>query len=162
MGGVLYLTIFMKTLKKIYYKFHRSSRSYAPRLYEIIYKRKDAVKYIFSGGMATLTNLSVLFILTEVFGIYYLVSSVFAFIFSIIVSFSMQKFWTFGDSSKENIHKQFAYYLFIVLLNLVLNTFSVYVFVEYLHLWYFIAQFFAGVIIAVVSFFAYRNLVFKN
>ncbi|MBU6388633.1 GtrA family protein [Patescibacteria group bacterium] len=120
------------------------------------------VKYVVSGGSATATNLTVLYVLTDFFRMYYLVSSVCAFIVSVIVSFSMQKFWTFEDSSRDNVRTQFAFYSAVVLANVALNTFLVYAFVEWFSLWYLAAQFLAGMLIAVVSFFAYRNLVFKR
>ncbi len=147
---------------RFYYGLHTYFRTRTPRLYESVYRRKKVAKYVVSGGMATVTNLAVLYALTDFLHVYYLVSSVFAFIISIVVSFSMQKFWTFEDSSKDRVHTQFAFYSAVVLANLVLNTFLVYAFVEWLSLWYLIAQFLAGILIAIVSFFAYRNLVFKQ
>lgn len=148
--------------RKFYYGFHNYLRGRAPRLYEIIYRKKSAAKYIFSGGMATITNLLILYVLVEFLGVHYLIASTAAFVVSIAVSFTMQKFWTFEDSSKDNIHAQFAFYLAVVLFNLALNTFLVYASVEWLHIWYFMAQFIAGAIIALISFFAYRNMVFKR
>jgi putative flippase GtrA len=133
-----------------------------PRAYARVYKSKKVIKYIFSGGMAAVTNLSALYLLVEFLGVHYLVASILSFIVSIAVSFIMQKFWTFEDSSRDTIHAQFAIYTVVVLINLVLNTFLVYAFVEWLSIWYFAAQFLAAAIIALVSFFAYRNLVFKR
>jgi putative flippase GtrA len=150
------------TRMKFYYHVHSYFRDHMPRTYEYVYAKKKIAKYIFSGGIATATNLLVLLTLTELFHVYYLASSVIAFIISIVASFSMQKFWTFGDHSRDNVHTQFALYIVVILVNLVLNTFLVYAFVEWLRLWYFAAQFLAGAIIALISFFAYGNLVFKR
>ncbi|HVB19801.1 MAG TPA: GtrA family protein [Candidatus Paceibacterota bacterium] len=145
-----------------YHGLHTYFRTRTPRPYDGVYRRKKVAKYIVSGGVATVTNLVVLYTLTDFFRVYYLVSSVFAFIVSVIVSFSMQKFWTFEDTSRDALHMQFAFYSLVILANLVLNTFLVYAFVEWLSLWYLIAQFLAGMLIAIISFFAYRNLVFKR
>ena len=149
-------------MKNLYYKLHKTANVHAPKIYQIVYKRKNIIKYIFSGGMATATNLTVLYLLTEYAHVYYLVSSVIAFTSSIVVSFSMQKFWTFNDSSVENIHAQFTFYILVVLANLAMNTFLVHTLVERLHLWYLFAQFIAGAFVAVASFFIYRNFVFKK
>ena len=73
----------------------------------------------------------------------------------------MQKFWAFEDSSKDDVQAQFILYSLVVLANLALNTFLVYALVQWLSIWYLLAQLLGGIVIAVVGFFAYRNLVFK-
>jgi len=133
-----------------------------PNIYGVMFRYKNPVKYIFSGGMATATNLLILYLLTEYVHLYYLASSVVAFISSVVVSFTMQKFWTFDNQSTENLHKQFSLYFFVVILNLALNTFLVYALVEWFLVWYLLAQFIAGAVIAVASFFVYRNFIFKK
>lgn len=151
-----------KASAHLYYNMHTYFRMRMPRLYESVYRKKKIAKYIVSGGMATATNLAVLYALTDFFRVHYLVSSVFAFIVSVVVSFSMQKFWTFEDSSRDALHTQFVSYSMVVIANLALNTFLVYAFVEWFSFWYLVAQFLAGMFIAVVSFFAYRDLIFKR
>lgn len=149
-------------MKNLYYKLHEVVKAHIPKMYQVVFRYKNPAKYVFSGGMATAANLLTLYILTEYVHLYYLASSVIAFIASIIVSFSMQKFWTFNNQSTENLHKQFSLYFFVVILNLALNTFIVYTLVEWFNVWYLLAQFIAGTVIAVVSFFIYRNFVFKK
>jgi putative flippase GtrA len=145
-----------------YYRLHAYFRTHTPRLYRMLYRRKKIIKYIFSGGTATATNLIVLYLCTSLLHLYYLLSSVLAFILSLGVSFSLQKFWTFEDPSKDALHTQLALYTAVVLIDIALNTFLVYVFVQWCAMWYVAAQFLAGVFIAVINFFAYRNLVFKR
>ena len=149
-------------MKNLYYKLHMYIERQAPNIYGVMFKYKNPIKYIFSGGMATVANLSILYVLTEYVHLHYLISSILAFASSIIVSFSMQKFWTFDNQSTENVKTQFAFYFLVVIINLVLNTFLVYALVEWFLVWYFFAQFMAGATIAVVSFFVYRNFVFKK
>lgn len=114
-------------------------------------------RYIISGGMATLTNLLFLYIFTDLFGIYYLLSAVFSYIISFVVSFTMQKYWTFQDGSKDNIKSQAFVYVIVTSLNLALNTLCIYLFVQSgMH--YLSAQILSSIIIAVESFFVYRFL----
>jgi len=150
-----------KTAAHFYYHLHAYARIHSPRVYDFVFQRKKIAKYLFSGGMATATNLLVLYVLTNFFGVYYLLSSIFAFIVSIGVSFNMQKFWAFEDSSKDDVQAQFILYSLVVLANLALNTVLVYALVQWLSIWYLLAQLLGGIVIAVVGFFAYRNVVFK-
>ena len=53
-------------------------------------------------------------------------------------------------------------YLAVALFNLALNTAIVYVCVEYIGLWYVLAQIVASVIVAVSSFFIYQHLIFND
>ncbi len=114
-------------------------------------------RYIISGGMATLTNLLFLYIFTDLFGIWYLLSAVFSYIISFAVSFTMQKYWTFQDDSTEKIKSQAIIYVIVTTINLALNTALIYLFVEEgLH--YLFAQVLSSIIIAVESFFVYSFL----
>src|SRR5438105_14727800 len=84
------------------------------------------VKFIISGGTSAATSIAVLFMLTHFFHIWYLFSAIVAFFFAFFVSFFLQKFWTFGDSSLSDIRKQLLSYLTIILCNLALNTLFLY------------------------------------
>ena len=123
-------------------------------------ERLKIVRYIISGSAAAVTNLGTLYFLTEFSHIWYLYASVVAVCVSLVVSFTLQKFWTFRDRRTEHIHHQALRYFFIFLFNLTLNTGLVYCFVEYGKLHPVVAQFFAAILIAFESFFAYQFLVF--
>ncbi len=120
------------------------------------------IKYIISGGTAATLNLAFLYVLTDWFGIWYLLSAVFAFSAGFIVSFIFQKFWTFSDHRTENIHLQAGAYLLAGLANLGLNTLCIYLFVTYLGFHYLLAQIAAGIIIASESFFIYKHFIFSR
>ena len=119
------------------------------------------VKYVVSGGTAAFVNIGSLYLLTEYGHIYYLASAVLAFVLSFMVSFLLQKFWTFQDRARTGMHKQIFWYFIISLGNLTCNTLLIYVLVAYAHLWYIAAAFFAGLLIAFASFFIYRHFIFK-
>ncbi len=120
------------------------------------------MRYIVSGGITTFVDLSLLYIFTDAFHIWYLLSAVFAFIIAFFVSFFMQKYWTFQDVSKEGIHKQMITYLLIALINLGINTLLMYIFVNTIHLHYMIAQFITAGLIAISSYFIYKKVIFKK
>jgi len=125
-------------------------------------KLPKIVRYIISGGSAASVNILFLFLLTHFFGLWYLLSSVIAFMIAFMVSFSLQKFWTFEDASTDAIHKQAGIYFFIITINLLLNTLLMYFFVDFVKIQYILSQIITGGLIACVSFFAYKKFVFKN
>lgn len=119
-------------------------------------------RFVISGGLATATNLAVLAVLVHALHVWYVPASAFAFLVAFGVSFTLQKFWTFGDDRTHLLRRQAIIYFCIVLCNLVINTALVYAFVEYLRFMPLIAQALASLIVAFESFFAYRFLVFKE
>ncbi len=118
-------------------------------------------RFIISGGTATAVNLGALFILTHLFHIWYLFSSVLAFGASFLVSFTLHKFWTFGDTSQDRIHVQASLFFLVIVTALGINTGLLYTFVEYAHLHYLVAQFISGIFIAFINYFSYKHLVFR-
>lgn len=152
----------MKTLLSFYYKLHVAADSRAPSMYRLAFKYRRVLKYIAAGGTAAVTDLLFLYIFTDWFGWHYLFSAVIAFLVAFGVSFILQKFWAFGDRNTDGMHKQAAIYLSVQAVNLLVNTLLIYLFVEWLSLWYMAAQFFAGIMIAVSSFFIYRTFIFKT
>ena len=126
------------------------------------FKDSRIIRYIISGSIGAATDLFLLWFLTMVAGVWYLTSAVVAFILSFIVSFFLQKLWTFKNREMERIHVQAGVYLLITICNMGINTLLVYAFVQYFSFHYLIAQVFASIIVACESFFAYRELVFRK
>lgn len=114
-----------------------------------------------TGGVAFSVNITVLYWLTSILDIYYLISTVFAFLASFSVSFLMQKFWTFKDHSRVGWHAQLSLYLTLQVINLGFNALLMYTFVEYLHVWYILSQTIIALGLAVISFFINKAYIFK-
>ena len=125
-------------------------------------KYQRLLRYLISGGTAAAVDLVVLYILTDIFKVHYLLSAIFAFLVAFLVSFVLQKFWTFQDRSTERMHAQAAVYFVVAAVNLVLNTLFLYVFVDIFHMWYIAAQVVASGLIACESFFVSRYLIFRQ
>jgi len=115
-------------------------------------------KYVISGGSATAVDLSLLYILTDYFGVWYLVSASIAYLCGFAISFVLQKFWTFRNGAFKKIHTQFILFLFVGLINVILNALLLYLVVEKTQLHYLPAQLVVGVAIATWSFLIYRVL----
>lgn len=120
------------------------------------------VRFVISGGIATSVNILLVFILTEYFNLWYLLGASTGFGVAFLISFILQKFWTFQDKSKEGIHKQAVIFFITVIAGIAVNAILVYLFVENLKFHYLLAQITSGVLIAIANYFAYQKLVFNK
>ena len=91
------------------------------RIRELVQKYAQFIRFCIAGGFAFSVNLTVLYILTDVFHIYYLVSTVGAFLVAFSISFLLQKLWTFKDSSRDRLHIQLPLYLGMQVISITLN-----------------------------------------
>lgn len=128
----------------------------------LLFKYQKIIKYIISGGSGAVVNIGVLYLLTDVFGYWYLFSSMISFFSSCWISFILQKFWTFKDVSVDKFSKQALMFFFVQTVNLGLNTMLVYLLVEFLGLWYIAAQIISGVLIAISSFIIFSKIIFSD
>lgn len=133
-----------------------------PLFFQIIHRHKTGVKYVFSGGMAATVNLFFLYFLTDIIGIWYLTSSVIAFILSFFTSFFLQKFWTFRDGSLKHIKKQFFIYIIMGAANFFSGPALLFVFVEFFHIWYLFGQIFVMGGLAILNYLINKFITFKK
>ncbi|MCK5059867.1 MAG: GtrA family protein [Candidatus Pacebacteria bacterium] len=119
-------------------------------------------KYGVSGCIAASTQLGILAFLVEKIHISYLVAVIWAFVCSALVSFSLQKFWTFRDNSLTRVHFQMIQYVFLAFAMLTLNVAFMYLFVDIIHLWYIFAQVITIGITAVISFLFNKLFIFRK
>src|SRR3989338_8992608 len=133
-----------------------------PRFFKILYRHKTGVKYIFAGGTAALVNLAFLYVLTDIVGVWYLASSIVAFVFSFFTSFFLQKFWTFRDPSLKRIKKQFFIYILMGAGNFFAGPALLFVFVEFFHIWYLLGQTLAMATLAIANYLINKFITFKK
>jgi len=124
---------------------------------------KLVTKYIIAGGTAALIQLSLFYLLIQLLGVsLYLLATSGAFVVALIVSFILQKFWTFGDNSLDRIKRQFTIYGTIALTNLFLNGVFMYVLVDRLRIWYMASQVMTMGVLAIFSFILNRKITFNS
>ncbi len=117
-------------------------------------------RFVTTGVLATSANILIVFLLTHFLHVWYLISSITGFLLSFIISFYLQKFWTFKHQKRERIKQEFALFFIFILAALGLNTFLVFIFVEHAGFHYLIAQIAAGFFVAIMNYFSYKNFVF--
>lgn len=119
-------------------------------------------RYLVSGGAAFSFDLFCLYVLADLLKIWYLVSSIAAFILAFFLGFSLHKFWTFKNKDITILHKQLGVYFTVTLANLGVNTLLIFSFVDFLKINYLIAQIVSSLLIALYSFFLYQYFIFKK
>jgi putative flippase GtrA len=125
-------------------------------------KRKKAIEFIrFSilGGVGVSIGYLILYTLTEL-KVWYLLSSVIAYILSVFISFLIHKFHTFKKKDKEVTAKQIALYFIVAILFFATNTGLLYVLVEHCCINYLVAQIILTVALSVPNYFGTKT-VFK-
>lgn len=85
-----------------------------------------------------------------------------AFCGGVIISYILQKFFTFKNHSRKDIHKQFIKFFIFALLMLIFNTLLMYIFVDIIGLWYMLAQFISSAGIAFINYAYFNKVIFKN
>lgn len=130
------------------------------RLHAFVFRYRAYVKYVLAGTTAAAVNLGLLALFKEAFGMYYLLASTLSFLAAFFVSFFLQKFWTFGHTSLEDVRRQLGKYFGIAVGNLGLNALLMFVLVDFVRLWYLFSQVLSSGSIAVMSFLLYRRYVF--
>ena len=129
---------------------------------KLVFKNIQIIKYIFSGGLVTASNLLILFISVHYLKLWYLISSVIAFCFGVSISYILQKFFTFKNYELENIHKQFLNFFIFAIIMLVFNTLLMYVFVDIIKIWYLLAQAVSSILIAFINYTYFNKVIFKK
>lgn len=122
----------------------------------------QVIRYIFAGGTATVSNLAILFIGVHYFHLWYLTAAIISFCSAVIISYVLQKFFVFNNSSTENIHKQFLNFFIFNLVMLGVNTLFMYIFVDIIGIWYLLAQVLSAIIGACINYFYFSKVLFKK
>jgi len=101
---------------------------------------------------------------------HYLWGAVVGFCISLVVTFALQKYWTFQDKTHHRVHKQFGMYFIVALINVALNigllalskTIVEASGRDFFHGWYLAAQILIVVFVSAVSFVLNYFFTFKK
>lgn len=101
---------------------------------------------------------------------FYLLGATVGFCISLIVTFSLQKYWTFRDNVRAELRRQFIIYTSIALLSLGLNILFLHMSklllehfgFDFFNRWYLFAQIAIIVLLATVSFIANYFITFRE
>ena len=109
-------------------------------------------KFAFVGLIGTFVNIFILYVLTEYFSIYYIISAFCAFFVAVTTNFIFNKIWTFSEKIYERVTKEYVYFFLVSLSALSVNIFFLWIFTEFLGIYYIISQIMAIGISLMINF----------
>jgi dolichol-phosphate mannosyltransferase len=123
--------------------------SYLPYKKNVI---KEFFKFCVVGGIGTLINISILYLLTEKIKVYYIISAIFSFVIAMSSNFLLNKIWTFKEGVKSGIRKKYFQFFLVSLSALFVNLLFLYFFTEILGIYYLISQILAIGLALIINF----------
>ncbi len=119
------------------------------------------IRFVVSGTTATLVDISLLYIITEYIGLWYLLSSIFSFLAGSITHFTISRHWVFNNRQKT-FWRQYKSFFIIHLGGLAINTTGLYLLVQFLHIYYLLAKLMVVVLGVGWTFTANKKITFKT
>jgi len=124
-------------------------------------KFEKIISYAWISLIVTIIDVSLLFGLTEFFGINYLISATCSYSIGTIIAYFLQKKYTFKNKNKK-ILLQFYIFAIISIIGLFINLFVLKILVDYTNMWYLFAKVFAIVMGFIWNYTANKNITFKK
>lgn len=109
------------------------------------------IKFIIVGGIATIIDFGVFYVLHELFHVPTLYSNIISFSVSVVYNYIASVKWVF-DVKKTDPKKQFIVFMALSILGLILNTAIVYVTIDILKWWSMLSKVIATGIVMVFNF----------
>ena len=113
-------------------------------------------RYIFVGGTAFIVDFFFLYFLSDICGIYYLISAVLSFIISVLVNYIMSTRWVFNQDNIGNKVLEFNLFILISTIGLVFTEILLYFFTDIVGLYYLVSKIIASIIVLFWNFLARR------
>lgn len=113
---------------------------------------REFIKFAMVGVVNTIINLSVLYVLTEFFSVWYILSSLLAFLVALTNSFIMNTRGTFKSNIKHKTATKYGKFFMVSAITALSNLFFLYLFTEFFGLWYMLSQVIAIVLTLMTNF----------
>lgn len=130
------------------------------KIKELIIRFSQFIKFCFTGVINTLITLSLFYILTYKFKIFYLLANVISYIAGMINSYIMNRKWVF--KSDNSVIKSSAKFLVINLLSLGLSTLLLHAFVKNLNLNKMLSQIITTGMVMIINYFGNKLWTFRK
>lgn len=115
-------------------------------------------RYLFVGGFAFLVDFSLLYVFSDICGIYYLISAMLSFIISLIVNYLISTYWVFNKNQMDNKLVEFGIFSLIGVVGLIFTEIILYLCTDVIGLYYLISKIIATAIVMFWNFLARRFL----
>jgi putative flippase GtrA len=119
-------------------------------------------RYVFVGGFSFFVDYGLLFILTEFFHLFYLISATISFVVGLVINYLLSTKWIFKKSKLSSSTLEFIIYGIIGVVGLILNNILLFIFTDLLMIHYMISKLITTVIVMGWNFFGRRIILFNN
>ena len=121
------------------------------------------LRYLFVGGIATVVDWGVLFLLTDFVHIYHMVSAIIAFIAGLITNFFLSKLLVFkANEARVNPVMEFISYAVIGVIGLGITELIMFLFTNCWNIHYMVSKVIATVIVLAWNYIARKLVVYKR
>ncbi|HHW48642.1 MAG TPA: GtrA family protein [Clostridiaceae bacterium] len=117
-------------------------------------------RYVISGLISACVEYTMLLVLTEFAGIWYILSNTIAYVSGFWLSFLLNRFWSF--KSKDNILRQLLLYSMLFICNLVLTNMLLYLLTSVTGIPYAISKIFVMGIAVLWNFIIYKKIIYRK
>lgn len=118
-------------------------------------------RYIFVGGAAFIVDFISLYVFTDIFGVYYLISAAIAFTLGLIANYMLSISWVFNKRTLDNVWSEFIIFAVIGAIGLGLNELIIWLFTDYVGLFYLVSKIIAAALILFWNFSARKVTLFR-
>lgn len=120
-------------------------------------------RYFITSGLSFVIDFSVLWGLTELGGIHYLISTPIAYLTGMVINYLASDSWVFkGREVKDKKHKEFSIFIIIGLSGMVLNQGMMLVLTEFMGLYFMISRVISAGINYILKFWARKKWIFNK
>ena len=120
------------------------------------------VRYFISGGVAFVVDFSLLYLLTEICSVHYILSSVISFTVGLIITYVFSITWIFDKRSIKNRRTEFLIFAVIGGIGLLFTSFFMWLFTDIFNFHYLISKIFTTIIVFCWNFAAKRFILFSG
>ena len=119
-------------------------------------------RYFFSGGLAFIVDFSLLYLLTDVLNIHYLLSSIISFSVGLTITYLFSIFWVFNERRLNNRTYEFIVFCIIGAVGLGLTSLFMWLFTDLLQIHYLLSKIITTAIVFIWNFIAKKLILFTK
>ena len=110
------------------------------------------IKFVIVGGIATIIDFVIFFLLHEILKINTLISNITSFSISVIYNYIASVKWVFDVDKDKNKKEQFIIFIVLSIIGLIINTIIVYICIDVIKMYSIIGKILATAIVMVFNF----------